>query len=70
VVKPAEFPLARCYRMSAACMDEDEQNEANAHLLSALGTCEQPLVVVDIQPAYYYNATKAQENLSGHPMIP
>jgi hypothetical protein len=52
VVKPAELPLAKCYRMSEGCADEDEQNEANAHLLSALGTFKEPFVVVDIQPAY------------------
>ena len=52
VVKPADLPLAKCYRMGEVCADEDEQNEANAHLLSALGKFAEPFVVVDIQPAY------------------
>lgn len=52
VVKPADFPLAKCYRLSQACADADEQNEANAHLLSALGQFESPFVVVDVSTAY------------------
>jgi len=52
VVKPADFPLEQCYRLSQACRDADECNEANAHLLSALGTFEQPFVVVDITSDY------------------
>jgi hypothetical protein len=52
VVKPADLPLAECYRLSKSCQDADEQNEANAHLLSALGAFESPFIVVDILPAY------------------
>jgi len=52
VVKPEDWPLAQCYRLAAACKDADEHNEANAHLLSALGTCESPFVVVDIGSSY------------------
>jgi len=52
VVKPADFPLAKCYRLAAACRDADEQNEANVHLLSALGLFESPFVVVDIAACY------------------
>ncbi len=52
VVKPADFPLAKCYRLAAACRDADEHNEANAHLLSALGKCENPFIVVDIASDY------------------
>jgi len=52
VVKPQDFPLAKCYRLSKACRDADECNEANAHLLSALGTFKQPFVVVDITSDY------------------
>jgi hypothetical protein len=48
VVKPADWPLARCYRLSQECQDADEQNEANVHLLSALGKFESPFVVVSI----------------------
>jgi len=52
VVKPEDFPLAQCYRLAPACRDADAQNEANAHLLSALGQCESPFVVVDIASIY------------------
>ncbi|HOH65611.1 MAG: ATP-binding protein [Sedimentisphaerales bacterium] len=52
VTRPKDFPLARCYRLAKECMDADEANEANAHLLSALGTFESPFVVVDISPDY------------------
>jgi len=48
VAKPEGFPLEQCYRLSEACLSADECNEANAHLLSALGTFEQPFIVVDI----------------------
>ena len=52
VVKPADFPLAQCYRFSPACRDGGDQHEANAHLLSALGVFESPFVVVDISSDY------------------
>lgn len=52
VVKPADWPLAKCYRLYPACRDKDEQNEANVHLLAALGRCENPFVVVEISAAY------------------
>ena len=52
VTRPKDFPLAKCYRLGKECRDADEANEANAHLLSALGTFESPFVVVDISPAY------------------
>ncbi len=52
VVKPADFPLAKCYRLNPACQDGGDQNEANAHLLSALGTFESPFVVVEISSDY------------------
>ncbi len=52
VVKPADFPLAQCYRLSKACLDADEPSEANAHLLSALGKFESPFVVVEISSHY------------------
>jgi hypothetical protein len=34
------------------CRDADEQNEANTHLLSALGKFESPFIVVDISSSY------------------
>jgi len=52
VVKPDDWPLEKCCRLSPACRDADEQNEANTHLLSALGKFENPFVVVDISTSY------------------
>jgi hypothetical protein len=52
VVKPADWPLEKCYRLNPACRDGGEQNEANVHLLSALGKCENPFIVVDISSDY------------------
>ena len=52
VVKPADLPLEKCYRVAPACRNADEQNEANVHLLSALGKFESPFVVVDISSIY------------------
>ncbi len=52
VTRPKDFPLARCYRLGKTCMDADNANEANVHLLSALGTFKPPFVVVDISPDY------------------
>jgi hypothetical protein len=52
VVKPADWPLAKCYRLNPACREGGDQNEANAHLLSALGECENPFLVVDISSDY------------------
>jgi len=52
VTKPEDWPLEKCYRLSPACRDESEHNEANVHLLSALGTCENPFIVVDILSDY------------------
>lgn len=52
VVKPPEMPLEKCYRLASSCRDVDDPNEANAHLLSALGKFESPFVVVDISPIY------------------
>lgn len=52
VTKPEDWPLAQCYRLSPACRKENDQNEANIHLLSALGVFESPFVVVEISPDY------------------
>lgn len=52
VVKPADLPLGKCYRLAPSCRDVDEPTETNAHLLSALGKFESPFVVVDISPIY------------------
>ncbi|MHC4629248.1 MAG: hypothetical protein ACYTDV_19890 [Planctomycetota bacterium] len=51
VFKPEDLPLARCYRF-----DEDsrsrETDEANAHLLAALGKFNDPFVPVTISSSY------------------
>jgi hypothetical protein len=52
VTKPDDWPLAKCYRLSPACRAESEHNEANVHLLSALGKCENPFIVVEISSDY------------------
>ena len=52
VVMPKDFPLAKCYRVDPNVKDGDESDEANVHLLAALGTFESPFVPVDIRPAY------------------
>lgn len=52
VVKPQDWPLEQCYRLSAECRDAGEQNEVNVHLLSALGTFESLFIVVDIPSVY------------------
>jgi hypothetical protein len=52
VVMPKSFPLEKCYRLAPACRDADDPNEANAHLLSALGKFKAPFIVVDISAIY------------------
>ena len=52
VVMPKDFPLAKCYRVDPNVKDGDESDEANVHLLAALGTFDSPFVVVDIRRAY------------------
>jgi hypothetical protein len=52
VVKPKRFPLAKCYRFDLDSEDGHETDEANVHLLAALGTFEQPFVPVDIHQKY------------------
>ena len=52
VVKPVDFPLAKRYRLSPACREAGEHNEANVHLLSALGVFESPFVVLEISSSY------------------
>ena len=52
VVMPKDFPLAKCYRVDPNVKDGDESDEANVHLLAALGTFESPFVPVNIYPRY------------------
>ena len=49
---PKDFPLAKCYRVDPNVKDGDESDEANVHLLAALGTFESPFVPVNIYPRY------------------
>ena len=51
VVKPKDFPLARCYRFDASAAGEDT-DETNVHLLAALGTFPEPFVPVHIHADY------------------
>ncbi|MCO6438574.1 MAG: ATP-binding protein [Phycisphaerae bacterium] len=48
---PKGFPLQRCYRFDADRAKEDS-DEANVHLLAALGSHETPFVPVEIRKAY------------------
>jgi hypothetical protein len=50
VVMPKDFPLAKCYRLDPSSEGGNESDEANVHLLAALGTFDSPFVPVDIQP--------------------
>jgi len=52
VIMPKDFPLAKCYRFDEDCQDGCETDEANAHLLSAMGKFKEPFVPVRIRPAY------------------
>ena len=52
VVMPEGFPLAKCYRVDPNVKDGDESDEANVHLLAALGTFESPFVPVSIRSGY------------------
>jgi len=48
---PKGHPLARCYRL-AESEDGDDTDEANVHLLAALGRFDQPFVPVEIRREY------------------
>jgi len=52
VVMPKDFPLAKCYRLDSSPELGDESDEANVHLLAAMGTFEEPFVPVNIYPRY------------------
>ncbi len=52
VIKPKDFPLSRCYRISHTLEKEDENCSANVHLLAALGKFDEPFVPVSISRAY------------------
>ena len=52
VVMPKDFPISRCYRFDYERKNELEVDEANAHLLAALGTFNEPFVPVSIAGGY------------------
>jgi hypothetical protein len=51
VTMPKDFPLAKCYRFDEDCHG-CEADEANAHLLAAMGNFEEPFVPVSISHCY------------------
>jgi hypothetical protein len=52
VFMPDGFPPSKCYRVSDDCHKADDQNEANTHLLAALGKFDEPFVPVEISSDY------------------
>lgn len=52
VVVPKDFPLARCYRFDPDRLGGHDSDEANVHLLAALGQLEAPFVPVGIRKCY------------------
>jgi len=51
VTMPSDFPLEKCYRFDENCHG-CETDEANAHLLAAMGKFEEPFVLVSISHSY------------------
>jgi hypothetical protein len=51
VSMPKDFPLEKCYRLDEKCHG-CESDEANAHLLSAMGKLKEPFVPVTISHSY------------------
>ncbi|MFZ4438048.1 MAG: ATP-binding protein [Syntrophales bacterium] len=51
VVMPKDFPLEKCYRFDPDAPGE-EGDEANAHLLAALGTFNEPFIPASINSCY------------------
>jgi hypothetical protein len=49
---PKDFPLAKCYRFDPDFKGGQETDEANVHLLSALGRFDSPFIAVEISKAY------------------
>jgi len=52
VVMPKDFPLAKCYRFDPSFKDGEECDEANVHLLAALGKFDKPFIPVAIHGRY------------------
>ena len=49
---PNDFQLKKCYRLSKDCQDGCETDEANVHLLAAMGKFKEPFVPVTISLSY------------------
>ncbi len=52
VTMPKDLLLAKCYQLEPENKDLGEVDEANIHLLAALGKFDEPFVPVVIQPCY------------------
>ena len=52
VIKPDDLPLSKCYRLDDEYFTFDDSDEANVHLLAALGKCDEPFVPVSIRNEY------------------
>lgn len=52
VTMPKDFPLDKCYRVDADQADGNESDEANVHIIAALGKFDLPFVPVSINKSY------------------
>jgi len=52
VEMPKDFPLTKCYRLDPEFENRKDTDEANAHLLAAVGKFDEPFVPVDIRKDY------------------
>jgi len=52
VAMPKDFPLAKCYRLDGNYPGARETDDANAHLLAAMGNFKEPFVPVTISRCY------------------
>ena len=52
VTMPENFPFERCYRLDHDCSGRTDTDEANVHLLAALGQSAQPFIPVNIRKEY------------------
>ena len=52
LIKPDDFQLSKCYRFDPEYYASDDPDEANAHLLAALGKCDEPFMPVSIRSEY------------------
>jgi hypothetical protein len=49
---PDDWPLARCYRLDPVHAGDADSDDANVHLLAALGKFTKPFIPVDIRSIY------------------